>query len=78
MINVTLLGSTGSIGTSTLDVIRRHPGRFRLFALAANSSVDSLLEQILEFRPEHAVLVDAGAADALRAPRGNSMPGTGR
>ena len=67
MINVTLLGSTGSIGTSTLDVIRRHPGRFRLFALAANSSVDSLLEQILEFRPEHAVLVDAGAADALRA-----------
>jgi 1-deoxy-D-xylulose-5-phosphate reductoisomerase len=67
VINVTLLGSTGSIGTSTLDVIRRHPGRFRLFALAANSSVDSLLEQILEFRPEHAVLVDAGAADALRA-----------
>ena len=67
MINITLLGSTGSIGTSTLDVIRRHPERFRLFALAANSSVDSLYEQVLEFRPAFAVLVDADAAASLRS-----------
>ena len=67
MINITLLGSTGSIGTSTLDVIRRHPERFRLFALAANSSVDSIHEQLLEFRPVFAVLVDPEAAAALRS-----------
>ena len=67
MINITLLGSTGSIGTSTLDVIRRHPERFRLFALAANSSVDTLYEQLLEFRPAFAVLVDAKAAASLRS-----------
>jgi 1-deoxy-D-xylulose-5-phosphate reductoisomerase len=67
MINVTVLGSTGSIGTSTLDVIRRHPDRFRLFALAANSSVDTLYDQVLEFRPACAVLVDADAAATLRS-----------
>ena len=67
MINITLLGSTGSIGTSTLDVIRRHPRRFRLFALAANSSVDSIYAQVLEFRPAFAVLVDATAAATLRS-----------
>ena len=66
MISVTVLGSTGSIGTSTLDVIRRHPERFRLFALAANSSVDALCEQVLEFRPAFAVLVDPVSAAALR------------
>jgi hypothetical protein len=66
MISVSVLGSTGSIGTSTLDVIRRHPERFRLFALAANSSVDALCEQVLEFRPAFAVLVDPVSAAALR------------
>jgi 1-deoxy-D-xylulose-5-phosphate reductoisomerase len=76
VIKVTLLGSTGSIGSSTLDVIRRHPERFRLFALAANSSVDSLHEQVLEFRPDYAVMVDPAAAQALRARLAGSDLGT--
>jgi len=67
MISVTVLGSTGSIGTSTLDVIRRHPERFRLYALAANSSVNNIYEQVLEFRPAFAVLVDTAAAASLRS-----------
>lgn len=66
MIGVTVLGSTGSIGTSTLDVLRRHPGQFRVVALAANSSVDKLLEQVVEFQPPYAVLVDRTAAEQLR------------
>lgn len=66
MITVTVLGSTGSIGTSTLDVIRRHPEKFSIFALAANSSVDALYEQVVEFRPMFAVLVDPVAASQLR------------
>ena len=56
--NVTVLGSTGSIGVSTLDVIRRHPDRYRAFALCAHSQVDKLFEQCLEFRPSFAVLRD--------------------
>jgi len=66
VIGVTVLGSTGSIGTSTLDVLRRHPGQFRVVALAANSSVDKLLEQVVEFQPPYAVLVDRTAAEQLR------------
>jgi 1-deoxy-D-xylulose-5-phosphate reductoisomerase len=45
--NITVLGSTGSIGMSTLDVIRRHPDRFHVFALCAHSQVDSLFAQCL-------------------------------
>ena len=56
--NVTVLGSTGSIGVSTLDVIRRHPDRYRAFALCAHSQVDKLFEQCREFRPRFAVLRD--------------------
>ncbi len=63
---VCVLGATGSIGVSTLDVIARHPGRFEVFALAANRSVDRLLEQCLAFRPRFAVLGDPDAAQALR------------
>lgn len=65
MQNVTVLGSTGSIGVSTLDVIRRHPDRFRAFALCAHAQVDKLFEQCLEFRPRYAVLRDAQLADNL-------------
>ncbi|HUS07020.1 MAG TPA: 1-deoxy-D-xylulose-5-phosphate reductoisomerase [Bryobacteraceae bacterium] len=53
---ITLLGSTGSIGTSTLDVIRRWPERFRVFALVAGQNLDVLVPQILEFRPEVVVV----------------------
>lgn len=62
MQNVTILGCTGSIGASTLDVVRRHPDRYRAFALCAHSQIDKLFEQCLEFRPEYAVLKDARLA----------------
>ena len=66
MIGVTVLGSTGSIGTSTLDVLRRHPERFHVVALAANSNAELMWEQISEFQPAYVVMVDATAADTLR------------
>lgn len=63
--NITLLGSTGSIGVSTLDVMRRHPDRYRVFALCAHSQVEKLFAQCLEFRPRFAVLRDAHLAQQL-------------
>ena len=51
---VTLLGATGSIGTSTLDVLRRHKDEFKLHAVAASSSVDKMVAIVQEFKPEHA------------------------
>ncbi|MAA88342.1 MAG: 1-deoxy-D-xylulose-5-phosphate reductoisomerase, partial [Haliea sp.] len=63
---VAVLGSTGSIGVSTLDVIARHPQRFRAWALAANRSVDTLAAQCREFQPRYAVMMDPEAADTLR------------
>ena len=63
--NITLLGATGSIGVSTLDVIRRHPERYRVFALCAHSQADKLFEQCLEFKPRFAVLRDAELARSL-------------
>ncbi len=64
--NLTILGSTGSIGASTLDVIRQHPRRYRVLALCANTQVDRLFEQCLEFRPAYAVLRDESLAGGLR------------
>ena len=64
--NITILGSTGSIGESTLDVIARHPERFSVFALVAKSRDDILLQQCLLHRPPIAVLIDAAAAQRLR------------
>ena len=64
---VTLLGSTGSIGLSTLDVIARHPQRYRVVALTANTQGERLFEQCLQYRPEMAVLLDPAAAEELRA-----------
>ena len=65
MQHLTILGCTGSIGVSTLDVVRRHPDRYRVFALCAHSQVDKLFEQCLEFRPVFAVLRDAVLAQDL-------------
>ncbi len=65
--NVTILGSTGSIGESTLDVMARHPERFAAYALVAHSSDDVLLRQCLAHRPRVAVLIDRAAAARLRA-----------
>ena len=64
---VCVLGSTGSIGTSTLDVIARHPDRYRVFALSAMSRVDELAAQCLQHQPRFAVLPDAALAAQLRA-----------
>lgn len=68
---ITVLGATGSIGQSTLDVIARHPDRFSVFALSAQRQDTKLLEQVLRFEPRYAVMVDADAAlrlqSALRA-----------
>lgn len=62
MQNITILGSTGSIGVNTLDVIARHPERFTVIALTAKSRTDLLLHQCKQFRPAFAVLMDAAAA----------------
>ena len=67
MIGVAVLGSTGSIGKSTLDVLARHPDRFRAVALTANSDVDGLAGQCRAARPDYAVMADPDAAAALRA-----------
>jgi len=66
MHTLTLLGSTGSIGESTLDVVARHPDRFRVFALVANRQDAKLFEQCLAHRPRYAVLNDVTAAARLR------------
>ncbi len=63
---LTVLGSTGSIGRNTLDVVARFPDRYRVHALAAHSSDERLAEQIERFRPRVAVLYDAEAAQRLR------------
>ncbi len=74
MIGITVLGSTGSIGVSTLDVIRRHPDRYRLIAISANSDVAGMRAQCVEWRPRFAVMSDAGAAERLRAELRQSAP----
>ncbi len=63
---VSVLGSTGSIGVNTLDVIARHPDRFAVFGLAAHSSVRALLAQCLACKPRYAVMMDEEAAQSLR------------
>lgn len=67
MIGLTVLGSTGSIGISTLDVLARHPEQYRVVALTAYSDVERLFAQCMQFRPDVAVLVDETAARAFAA-----------
>jgi 1-deoxy-D-xylulose-5-phosphate reductoisomerase len=64
--SVAILGSTGSIGVNTLDVIRLHPDRFSVFALTANVNVDVLLAQCLEFSPEYAAMANEASAASLK------------
>ncbi|MBU2886977.1 1-deoxy-D-xylulose-5-phosphate reductoisomerase [Gilvimarinus agarilyticus] len=66
MQRVTILGSTGSIGVSTLDVLARHPERFEVFALTAATRWQPLLEQCLAYTPQCAVMSDPSAAEQLR------------
>ena len=63
---VAVLGSTGSIGVNTLDVIRAHPDRFQVVALTAGRQVERLAQQCLEFRPRIAVVADAAGASQLK------------
>ena len=63
---ITVLGATGSIGVSTLDVIRRNSTRYRVVALTANRDVDRLLAQCLEHQPAYAAMADDNAAEQLR------------
>jgi 1-deoxy-D-xylulose-5-phosphate reductoisomerase len=65
-LRVCILGSTGSVGTSTLDVMARHPDRFEVLALTASSRVDELAAQCQRYRPCYAAIPDAKRAQALR------------
>jgi 1-deoxy-D-xylulose-5-phosphate reductoisomerase len=72
---LTLLGSTGSIGAGTLDVVRRWPGRFGIYALVAGRNTELLARQIAEFKPKVAVVADEGAlADLRRVLKANGTP----
>jgi 1-deoxy-D-xylulose-5-phosphate reductoisomerase len=64
---IAVLGSTGSVGANTLDVIARHPDRFEVFALSASTQVDLMLQQCLQFRPALAAMAQESAGRALAA-----------
>ena len=66
MKKIVILGSTGSIGRNALDVVRAHPGRFKVVGLAAHSNAKALAKQVAEFRPRWASLFDAEAGSYLR------------
>jgi 1-deoxy-D-xylulose-5-phosphate reductoisomerase len=76
MIGVVVLGSTGSVGESTLDVIARHPQRFRLVGIAANNNAGKLARQIRTWRPQYAALADARALGELESLLGGADAGT--
>jgi 1-deoxy-D-xylulose-5-phosphate reductoisomerase len=63
--HLTILGSTGSIGDSTLDVVQRHPDRFKVLALTANNNVMKMLAQCSQFKPQFAVMLDPVSARRL-------------
>jgi 1-deoxy-D-xylulose-5-phosphate reductoisomerase len=62
---ITILGSTGSIGKNTLDVIARHPDRFEVYALSASTNVAEMARQVEQFKPQRVVMADSAAADQL-------------
>ena len=66
---LTVLGSTGSIGTNTLDVVRRNLHRYGVYALVAGQNVDTLAAQILEFRPKLAVVATFDGLDGTQIGR---------
>ena len=67
MKRISILGSTGSIGKQTLDVVRQHKDKFEVVAISANSSVDLLLEQIKEFKPKYVAVYDELSAIKLKS-----------
>ncbi|MEN8259233.1 MAG: 1-deoxy-D-xylulose-5-phosphate reductoisomerase, partial [Pseudomonadota bacterium] len=76
MRGICILGSTGSIGLSTLDVVARHPEKYKVVALSANSNVGTLYQQCVAYRPEYAVMVDEQLARGL-AERLKTSPAAG-
>ena len=72
---LTVLGSTGSIGTNTLDVVRRHPQQYEVFALSASTQVELMLAQCAEFRPRYAVMASGPHAVQLAQDlKSNGLP----
>jgi len=65
MIGVAILGATGSIGTSTLDVLSLNKDKYNIIALTANNNIEKLFEQCIEYKPKYAVVVDGDAASKL-------------
>ena len=74
MRRLTVLGATGSIGVSTLDVVARHPDRFEIVALSGHRQIDRLAEQCIVFAPRIAVVADADAAVVLRERLAGRVP----
>lgn len=73
MKGICILGATGSIGVSTLDVIHRHPDQYKVIALTANLNIDELYEQCIAFHPEYAVVVNEEKAAELKKRITNSI-----
>lgn len=66
MKNISILGSTGSVGKQTLDVVREHRDEFKIIAISANSNINLLLDQIKEFRPKYVAVFDKNSANKLK------------
>lgn len=76
MTGLTILGATGTIGINTLDVVSRHPDRYRVIALTANQDHARMTELCTRWRPEYAVMADADSAEQLRTALQSSAPET--
>ena len=74
MMNITLLGATGSIGQSTLSLIRTHPDRFNLYALSAHKKIDELIKLCVEFKPRFVVTGDEHGARQCREALARHAP----
>jgi 1-deoxy-D-xylulose-5-phosphate reductoisomerase len=66
MKGICILGATGSIGVSTLDVVARHPDLYNVVALTANTNIDDLYTQCIEYRPEYVVIVNEAKAEQFQ------------
>ena len=62
MKRIALIGSTGSIGKQVCSVVRRHPDKFKIESIVANSSAEEFLKQVIEFKPKYAALADENVA----------------
>ena len=72
--NLTVLGSTGSIGVNTLDIVARHADRYRIFALTGATQVDKMLAQCMVFKPVFAVMVEQLAAQQALGQIEHDLP----